>query len=412
MTRLCIIGGGAAGLMAAYFAASAGASVTLIEKNEICGKKINITGKGRCNLTNLCDVAEFLKNVPVNPRFLYKALNSLDPEGTMAVFEALGVPLKVERGRRVFPVSDKASDISLALQRACREAGVEIVHGKVGAVEVRDGAVCSLTLVGGKRLECGACIVATGGASYPRTGSDGDGYRFAEALGHSIVPITPSLVPLVSPDLWCRRCMGLSLKNVKVSFYGKGGKLLYGEQGEMLFTHFGISGPLVLSASAHLGDCDGVKVTIDLKPALDEETLDKRLIRDFEEAKNKDFSNSLSALLPQKLIPVVIEKSGIPPHKKVNSITREERRGLVALLKGLSLTVTGKRPIDEAIVTSGGVSVKEINPSTMESRLVKGLYFAGEVIDVDAYTGGYNLQIAFSTGALAGESAANYLFGL
>ncbi len=405
MAKICVIGGGAAGMMAAYYSAISGGEVVLIEKNDFCGKKINITGKGRCNLTNLCDVQEFLKNVPTNPRFLYKALNTLSPEDTMAVFESFGVPLKVERGRRVFPVSDKAADISQSLKKACTDVGVKIIYGKALGVKTANGAVIAVKLGGGKELACDGCIVATGGASYPRTGSDGDGYRFAKELGHSIVPISPSLVPLVTAEDWCARCMGLSLKNVNLSFY-RGEKKLFSEQGEMLFTHFGISGPLVLSASGHLGDCNGVTGYIDLKPALDRETLDKRLLRDFEENKNKDFANSLSALLPQKLIPVIIEQSNIPPSKKVNSITREERRGLTELLKGLKLTVTGKRPIDEAIVTSGGVSVKEINPSTMESKLVKGLYFAGEVIDVDAYTGGYNLQIAFSTGALAGESAA------
>ncbi len=394
-------------MMAAYFGAIGGGSVTLIEKNGFCGKKINITGKGRCNLTNLCDVAEFLKNVPVNPRFLYKALNSLDPETTMSVFESFGVPLKVERGRRVFPVSDKAADVSAALLKACKDAGVRVLYAKAKRIVIKDGAVAGVLLTDGKELQCDACVVATGGASYPKTGSDGDGYRFAREAGHTVTDLKPSLVPLVCEDKWCSDLMGLSLKNVKLSFYNEGGKCLYTEQGEMLFTHFGISGPLVLSASSHLGEGAGVRGVIDMKPALDEDTLDRRLLRDFEEAKNRDFQNSLTALLPQKMIPVVIEQSGIPPHKKVNSITREERRALVSLLKGLSFTVKGKRPIDEAIVTSGGVAVKEINPSTMESKLVGGLYFAGEVIDVDAYTGGYNLQIAFSTGALAGESAVS-----
>ena len=405
MKRVCVIGGGAAGMMAAYFAACGGAAVSLIEKNDFCGKKINITGKGRCNVTNLCDVAEFIKNVPTNPRFLYKALNNLSPEDTMALFEGFGVPLKVERGRRVFPVSDKAADISEALKKACTDAGVRIIHGKVQSIQIKENAVTAVVLHGGRIVSCESAVVATGGASYPRTGSDGDGYRFAEAAGHTVTPLSPSLVPLVAKDAWCAECMGLSLKNVNLSFY-RDGKQLYSEQGEMLFTHFGISGPLVLSASSHLGDCVGVEGRIDLKPALDSDTLDKRILRDFEEAKNKDFANSLGALLPQKLIPVVVRQSGIEPRKKVNSVTKEERRALVELIKGLKLTVTGKRPIDEAIITSGGVSVKEINPSTMESKLVKGLFFAGEVIDVDAYTGGYNLQIAFSTGALAGENAA------
>lgn len=406
MNNICVIGGGAAGLTASYFAAINGADVVLVEKNGACGRKLNITGKGRCNLTNCCDISEFLKNVPTNPRFLYKALNTLDPEGTMALFQSFGVPLKTERGRRVFPISDKASDVTDALTAACRGVGVRFVNGKVTGIDTENGAVTGVLLADGRRLDCQAAIVATGGASYPKTGSDGDGYRFAKALGHSVTPILPSLVPLASDDGLCAECMGLSLKNVGVGFYDAGGKLLYYEQGEMIFTHFGISGPVVLSASAHLGECKGIEAVIDLKPALDAETLDRRLLRDFEEAKNKDFANSLSALLPQKLISVIVCRSGIDPHKKVNSVTRAERRRLSELLKGLSISITGKRPIDEAIITSGGVSVKEINPSTMASKLVSGLYFAGEVIDVDAYTGGYNLQIAFSTGALAGESAA------
>lgn len=406
LNNICVIGGGAAGLTASYFAAINGADVVLVEKNGTCGRKLNITGKGRCNLTNCCDISEFLKNVPTNPRFLYKALNTLDPEGTMALFQSFGVPLKTERGRRVFPISDKASDVTDALTAACRGVGVRFVNGKVTGIDTENGAVTGVLLADGRRLDCQAAIVATGGASYPKTGSDGDGYRFAKALGHSVTPILPSLVPLASDDGLCAECMGLSLKNVGVGFYDAGGKLLYYEQGEMIFTHFGISGPVVLSASAHLGECKGIEAVIDLKPALDAETLDRRLLRDFEEAKNKDFANSLSALLPQKLISVIVCRSGIDPHKKVNSVTRAERRRLSELLKGLSISITGKRPIDEAIITSGGVSVKEINPSTMASKLVSGLYFAGEVIDVDAYTGGYNLQIAFSTGALAGESAA------
>lgn len=406
MAKVCVIGGGAAGMMAAYYAAINGAEVTLYERNDNCGKKLNITGKGRCNLTNLCDIQTFLQNVPVNPRFLYKALNNLTPEDTMTVFESLGVPLKVERGRRVFPISDRAADITAAMYNACTSAGVKVIHNRVRGINVKDGVFEGVRLSGGREAAFDACIVATGGASYPKTGSDGDGYRFAKEAGHSIVPLKPSLVPLCAAGSLCKRLMGLSLKNVKTSFYSKEDKLLYSEQGEMLFTHFGISGPLVLSASAHLGDAAGVKVQIDLKPALDFETLDKRLLRDFEENRNRDFCNSLGALLPQKLIPVIVEQSGIEEHKKVNSITKEERKRLAELIKGIRLTLTGKRPIDEAIVTSGGVTVTEINPSTMESKLTKGLFFAGEVIDVDAYTGGYNLQIAFATGALAGTNAA------
>ncbi len=406
MARICVIGGGAAGMMAAYFAASYGGEVTLFERNDRLGKKLNITGKGRCNLTNACDIQTFLQNVPVNPRFLYKALNNLSPDDTMSLFEGFGVPLKVERGRRVFPVSDKAADVTEALHKACISMGVKTVYKRVKKLITKDGSFKALDLGGGNTQDFDACIVATGGASYPRTGSDGDGYRFAKELGHSITPLRPSLVPLCAAGNMCKQLMGLALKNVKASFFSPTGKLLYSEQGELLFTHFGISGPLVLSASAHLGDAAGVRVSIDLKPALDMETLDKRLLRDFEDNRNRDFCNSLGALLPQKLIPTVVEQSGIPPHKKVNSITKEERHVLAELIKNIKITLTGTRPIDEAIVTSGGVCVSEINPSTMESKLIKGLYFAGEVIDVDAYTGGYNLQIAFSTGALAGTNAA------
>ncbi len=404
MANVCVIGGGAAGLTAAYFAAANGNNVTLYERNDICGKKLNITGKGRCNLTNQCDIQTFMQNVPVNPRFLYKALNNFPPEQVMQFFEGLGVPLKVERGRRVFPVSDKASDITNALVKACADIGVKTLHCRVRSVCAEGGSFSHLLLQNGKKAVHDYCVIATGGASYPRTGSDGDGYRFASSLGHTIVTPKPSLVPLCSDDKLCADCMGLSLKNVKLTFTSPDGKTLYSEMGEMLFTHFGISGPVVLSASSHIGDAIDVKACIDLKPALDEETLDKRLLRDFEENLNRDFCNSLSALLPQKLIPIIVEKSGIAPHKKVNSITKEERKKLVKLVKGLCFTLSGKRPIDEAIVTSGGVAVNEINPSTMQSKLINGLYFAGEVIDVDAYTGGYNLQIAFATGALAGES--------
>ncbi len=406
MKKIYVIGGGAAGLMAAYFAACGGACVTLAERNAFCGKKLNITGKGRCNLTNNSPVHEFMENVTGNPKFLYKALYAFTPEDTMALFEAFGVPLKTERGNRVFPESDRAADITNALVSVCKESGVRFVHRRVSGVVAENGTVLGVRF-GDKTEPCDACILATGGLSYPNTGSDGDGHRMAVALGHSVVKPRPSLVTLVAEDkALCARLMGLSLKNVRLDFFAESGKLLYSEQGEMLFTHFGLSGPVVLSASARLGDFKRVRLVIDLKPALDEETLDKRLLRDFGENKNRDFANSLGALLPQKLIPVVVDKSGIAPDKKVNSVTKEERRRLVSLLKGLEFDIVGTRPIAEAIVTRGGVDVKEINPSTMESRLVSGLYFAGELMDVDAYTGGYNLQIAFSTGRLAGISAS------
>lgn len=411
MKKIAVIGGGPAGMLAAYYAAMYGASVTLIEKNEILGKKLNITGKGRCNLTNACDTQEFLANVPTNPRFLYKALNNFSTDDTMALFTDLGVPLKVERGRRVFPVSDKATDISKALRDALQSVGVKVIKGKVLRVLTEDKKVNGIELLldGLKRgAHFDGVILATGGLSYPTTGSTGDGFRFAESLGHTVVTPRPSLVPLVVKESYCKDIMGLSLKNVTASFFTENGKLLVSEFGEMLFTHFGVSGPIILSASAHLGNTDkAIPLKIDLKPALDEAALDKRLLNDFGKFKNKDFCNSLDELLPQKLIPTVISLSGIDPRKKVNEITKAERASLVSILKNFPLTVIGRRPIEEAIVTSGGIKVSEINPSTMESKLIKGLYFAGEMIDVDAYTGGYNLQIAFSTGALAGQSAAS-----
>lgn len=411
MKKIAVIGGGPAGMLAAYYAAMYGASVTLIEKNEILGKKLNITGKGRCNLTNACDTQEFLANVPTNPRFLYKALNNLSTDDTMALFTDLGVPLKVERGRRVFPVSDKAADVSKALRDALQSVGVKVIKGKVLRVLAENKKVNGIELLldGLKRgAHFDGVILATGGLSYPTTGSTGDGFRFAESLGHTVVTPRPSLVPLVVKESYCKDIMGLSLKNVTASFFTENGKLLVSEFGEMLFTHFGVSGPIILSASAHLGNTDkAIPLKIDLKPALDEAALDKRLLNDFGKFKNKDFCNSLDELLPQKLIPTVISLSGIDPRKKVNEITKAERASLVSILKNFPLTVIGRRPIEEAIVTSGGIKVSEINPSTMESKLIKGLYFAGEMIDVDAYTGGYNLQIAFSTGALAGQSAAS-----
>ena len=409
MKKLCVIGGGAAGMMAAYFGAMGGGSVTLIEKNGFCGKKINITGKGRCNLTNLCDVADFLKNVPVNPRFLYKALNSLDPETTMTLFESFGVPLKVERGRRVFPVSDKAADVSAALHKACRDGGVRVLYAKVRGISIKDGAVSGVLLSDGSTLQCDACVVATGGASYPKTGSDGDGYRFAREAGLVVTRLLPSLVPLTSADRGCARMQGLSLRNVALRICEKAsGKTVYEDFGEMMFTHFGLTGPLILSASAHVPDITPGKyeAVIDLKPALDRKTLDTRLLHDFAKFNNRDFANSLGELLPQKMIPIVVERSGIPAHKKVNSITKEERGALCELLKAFRVPLDGFRPINEAIITKGGVAVEQIRPGTMEAKSVSGLYFAGEVLDLDAYTGGFNLQIAFSTAVLAGENAA------
>ena len=407
--RVGIIGGGAAGLMAAIYAADGGAEVTVIERNSICGRKIRITGKGRCNVTNDCDLNEFLKNVPTNPRFLYSALSFLSTEDTQRFFEELGVPLKVERGRRVFPVSDKAADIQEALIRAARQRGVKIISGRAEGISVSDGVVNGIKVCG-DLLPFDRVIVATGGASYPKTGSDGDGYRFASELSHTVTPLVPSLVPLVSRSKICGRMQGLSLKNVALTIADKQtGKVAYEDFGEMMFTHFGMTGPMILSASAHLSDVSRgrYEARINLKPALDEQALDNRILSDFAKYKNRDLINSLDDLLPQKMIPVIIELSGIPERKKINSITKEERAQLASLIRALPVSIDGFRPIDEAIVTKGGVSVKEINPKTMESKLVSGLYFAGEVLDVDAYTGGYNLQIAFSTGALSGYNCAN-----
>lgn len=405
MKNITIIGGGAAGMTAAIFASEAGAKVTLIERNDRLGKKLLITGKGRCNLTNNSDINTHIENTPTNPRFMYTALNNFTPQDVMEFFESLGAPLKTERGDRVFPVSDKAGDICGALKRRMNRLGVEIVTARVTDIAVeRDGFSVS---AGGDVYHSDAVIIATGGASYPLTGSTGDGYKFAQNLGHTIVVPKPSLVPIECSEKWVKEAMGLSLKNVSLTVMD-GDKEVYFEQGEMLITHFGVSGPLVLSASSHMKGLGGKKfgLFIDLKPALDFETLDKRLQGDFSKNINRDFINSLGELLPSKLIPIVVRLSGIDGRHKCNSITREERHGLVSLLKALPLTAIKFRPIDEAIITSGGVNVKEISPKTMESKIVPGLYFAGEVIDVDAYTGGFNLQIAFATARLAAESAA------
>ena len=405
---IVVVGGGAAGMMAAISAAECGAAVTMIEKNERCGRKLRITGKGRCNLTNDCSVNEFLQSVPTNPKFLYAALNKFSSADTMEFFEGLGVPLKVERGKRVFPVSDKATDVVDAMVSRCRALGVVIEHGSVTGIDAKDGEVCGV-FCGDKYYGADAVIVCTGGKSYPLTGSTGDGYRIAKALGHEVTEIVPSLVPLVCDDRDCAKMQGLSLKNVGLSIEDKRtGKTVYEDFGEMMFTHFGMTGPMVLSASAHINDISSGRycARIDLKPALDEKTLDARILSDFSKNNNKDFINSLSALLPQKMIDIVVRRSGIDARKKVNSVTKEERRALVSVIKGFKVSISGFRPIEEAIITKGGVSVRQINPGTMESKLCRGLYFAGEIIDVDAYTGGFNLQIAFSTARLAGGAAA------
>ena len=405
---VAVVGGGAAGMMAALQAAECGAAVLLFEKTGRMGRKLRITGKGRCNVTNDCDNNEFLTNVPTNPRFLYAALNRFSTADTKNFFEMHGVPLKTERGKRVFPVSDKAGDIVAALSDACHRAGVRVIYERVTALAMENGVLCGV-ITSERRYEAGAVIVCTGGKSYPTTGSDGDGYTLAQQAGHTVTRLLPSLIPLTVQGELCPSLQGLSLKNVRLRVVLSGSsKSVFEDFGEMMFTHFGLTGPLVLSASSHLHDLVPGKyeALIDLKPALDEKTLDERLLSDFAKYRNKDFCHALDDLLPQKMIPVMISLSGIDPRKKVHDITKEERRTLVSLLKCLRVPLHGFRPINEAIVTCGGVSVKEISPKTMESKLLPRLYFAGEVIDVDAYTGGFNLQIAFSTAVVAGENAA------
>ncbi|MGN0635948.1 MAG: NAD(P)/FAD-dependent oxidoreductase [Acutalibacteraceae bacterium] len=410
MRKVIVIGGGAAGLMAAGTAAENGCAVTLLEKNERLAKKVRITGKGRCNVTNNCtDLQELIAQVPVGGRFLYSAFTAFSPQDTIAFFENLGVALKTERGRRVFPVSDSAHDIAEALTRYAVEHGVKIVTSAAESLEMHDGAITGVLTHNGSRIACDSVIVATGGLSYPLTGSTGDGYRFAEQAGHTIIAPKPSLVPLVAHEGFCSDLMGLSLRNVGLkAIDSKKNKTIFSDLGEMLFTHFGVSGPLVLSASSHMRPMEKGRyiLSIDLKPALTHEQLDKRVQRDFSENLNRNFINAINDLLPKKLVPVVVKLSGIPASTKVNQITKVQRQQLVSLLKDLRITVKDFRPVEEAIVTSGGVKVSEIDPKTMQSKLVKGLYFAGEVMDVDAYTGGYNLQIAFSTGFLAGSAQA------
>ena len=412
MPSIAIIGAGAAGLMCAGTALEHGADVTLFDKNPKVGVKLMITGKGRCNVTNNSSIDNILANIPRNPRFLYGALNAFSPADTISLFEKLGVKLKTERGNRVFPVSDKASDIVKALSSYTKKA--TFINEKVVRINSDDNVVTGLTTIDkygkNKLYNFDSVILCTGGLSYPRTGSTGDGYKLAKELGHNITPCFPSLVPVEADKRLCSSLSGLSLRNVTLKICDNNiDKIIYEEFGEMLFAHFGITGPIVLSASAHLIQPQRGKYTayIDLKPALDEKTLDSRLLSDFSKYINKNFSNALGDLLPQKMIPVIIKLSGISPDKKVNTITKDERHMLVRLLKNFKVDLLGFRPIEEAIVTSGGIDVREISPKDMQSKHVEGLYFAGEVIDVDAYTGGYNLQIAFSTGYLAGLSAAN-----
>ncbi|MCR5707379.1 MAG: NAD(P)/FAD-dependent oxidoreductase [Ruminococcus sp.] len=397
MTDTIIIGGGAAGCMAAVYAARYGKSVLLFEKNENIGRKLRITGKGRCNVTNDSPTEEHLRNIPTNPRFMYSAFSMFGAEETKSFFEELGVPLKTERGSRVFPVSDNAEDIVAAFGRELKQLGVKIVHKRVSSLVIEDGA-CVGVRAGGEEYRSGSVLIACGGKSYPNTGSTGDGYTLAQSAGHTVTELKPSLVPLVSPDKYCAELMGLSLRNVTLSLYD-GDKRIFSELGEMLFTHFGLSGPLVLSASSHIRDMqpNRYRLVIDLKPALSPEQLDARIQRDFAENLNRDFINGIRRLLPAKMLPVIVKLSGIAPEQKVNGITKEQRRSFGELIKAFPVRISGFRPIDEAIITSGGISVKEIDPKTMESKLCRGLFFAGEVIDVDAYTGGFNLQIAFST---------------
>ena len=408
--RIAVIGGGASGMMAAGYAASMGADVTLFEKNKRLGRKLMITGKGRCNLTNNSSVNEVIENVPRNPRFLYSAINRFSPSDTISFFETLGVPLKTERGNRVFPVSDKAVDIVDALAEYVKKNGVKIINERVTRIICENGVLNGIK-TDSAFYDFEKVILATGGFSYPLTGSTGDGYRMAKEIGVPVTPVFPSLVPLETVENWCRELQGLSLKNVglKVINIEDPEKTIYKDFGEMMFTHFGVTGPIILSLSAHLIDITPgkYKCIIDLKPGLDEMTLDKRLISDFNKYSNRNLSNAFSDLLPSKLIPIFVSLTGISGFKKVNSLTKEERQIILRLFKNFTFSIKKTRPIEEAIITSGGIDVKYISSKTMESKLVKGLYFAGEIIDVNAYTGGFNLQIAFSTARLAAESAIN-----
>lgn len=406
MKRVAVIGGGPSGMLAAATAAEKGHAVTLIEKNEKLGKKLFITGKGRCNITNAAELEEFFKNIPRNPKFLYSALYGFSNEDVISLLQRMGVPTKTERGGRVFPTSDKSSDVIRAFTSYVKQAGVEVrLNTEVESVTHTEQGDFLLRLNAGNALRVDALILATGGVSYPSTGSTGDGYRFARALGHTVTEIQAALIPFETEEEWPKTLSGLSLRNVTLRAYSTKGKLVFEELGEMLFTHFGVSGPLVLSASSFLtGNPAGAKLSIDLKPGLSQEELDRRLLRDFDSNIRRQFVHSLDALLPKRLIPVLVAQSGIPAETPVHQITREQRLGLVSCLKALPLTVKCALPVEQAIITRGGVSVKEVNPSTMESKLLPGLYFAGELLDVDACTGGYNLQIACSTGALAGRS--------
>lgn len=404
MRKIIIIGGGAAGLIASATAAGRGEDVTVIEKNSRPARKVMITGKGRCNVTNACfDLDDLINSVVTNKRFMYSAFSSFMPYDTIALIEKMGVPTKIERGNRVFPESDKAVDVVDALVKNAKQNGVKFVEGTVASFNTENNVIKSVNLDDGTVVDGDAFAICTGGLSYQSTGSTGDGYRLAESVGHSITDIEPALISLVASNGFVPKLQGLSLRNISIKLLD-GEKEIYSDFGEMLFTHYGVSGPVILSASSHMTHPKehNYKIVIDLKPALDEQTLDKRIQRDFAENTNKDFINSLSKLLPNKLIPVIVKLSGIEPSEKVNQITKAQRQNLVSLLKNFTVNISDFRPINEAIITSGGVDVKEINPKTMGSKIVDNLYFAGEVIDVDAYTGGFNLQVAFSTGYLCG----------
>lgn len=404
MRKIIIIGGGAAGLIASATAAKRGENVTVIEKNSRPARKVMITGKGRCNVTNACfDLDDLINSVVTNKRFMYSAFSSFMPYDTIALIEEMGVPTKIERGNRVFPESDKAVDIVDALVKNAKQSGVKFVEGTVTSFNTENNVIKSVNLADGTVVDGDAFAICTGGLSYQSTGSTGDGYRLAESVGHSITDIEPALISLIASNGFVPKLQGLSLRNISIKLLD-GEKEIYSDFGEMLFTHYGVSGPVILSASSHMTHPKehNYKIVIDLKPALDEQTLDKRIQRDFAENTNKDFINSLSKLLPNKIIPVIVKLSGIEPSEKVNQITKAQRQNLVSLLKNFTVNISDFRPINEAIITSGGVDVKEINPKTMGSKIIDNLFFAGEVIDVDAYTGGFNLQVAFSTGYLCG----------
>lgn len=406
MSAVVVIGAGAAGLLCSAKLAQRGFKVTLLEKMNRPARKLMITGKGRCNVTNACfELDDLISNVPTNPRFMYSAFSNFMPYDTMALFEELGVPLKIERGNRVFPQSDKAVDIVDALVKYCKDSGVHIIQAEAKSFECENGLVKAVALTDKSNIPCDRVVVATGGKSYPLTGSTGDGYILARSVGHTVTKIKPSLVPLVCSNNFVPKLQGLSLKNISVTLF-ENEKEIFTDFGEMIFTHYGMSGPVILSASSHIRNMGkkDYKIEIDFKPALDLQTLDKRLQKDFSEFSNKDFINSLSKLLPKKLIPVIVLISGILPNTKCNQITKEQRQALAHLLKHFTVNVSGFRPVEEAIITSGGVDVKELDPKTMKSKMVDNLYFIGEVIDVDAYTGGFNLQIAFSTAAVCAEN--------